>query len=63
VQGFKVLPARDRVTVDGREVRIAALAAAPGRAAAGGSGGSGGGGGVHELCYFLVHKPVGFICR
>ncbi|KAI8473740.1 MAG: pseudouridine synthase [Monoraphidium minutum] len=58
VQGFKVIPARDRVSLDGRELR---LAAGPGRRPAGSSGGGGGGAGT-GLYYFAVNKPVGYIC-
>jgi len=72
VQGFKVIPAKDQVTVDGRQVKLAAVTGRAagqrvGRSGAGrGGGGAGAGaaaGGVHQLHYFAVHKPTGFICR
>ncbi|GBF99553.1 hypothetical protein Rsub_12359 [Raphidocelis subcapitata] len=70
VQGFRVLPAQDSVTVDGREVRLTALPPPRGRggarAEAGGGGGGGGAGGgeapVHRPYYFALHKPAGCIC-
>jgi uncharacterized membrane protein YgcG len=75
VQGFKVVPSRDVVTVDGRLVRLVSgggnsggsgATSERGSARSTGSSGGGGGGGVappHELLYFVVNKPTGYICR
>lgn len=69
VQGFKVIPSRDRVAVDGRELRVAPAQAQQGargggkQAQARASGSAAGGGGGPRLYYFAVNKPVGYICR
>lgn len=68
VQGFKVIPTKDKITVDAKVVR---LALAPARGGAGGTYTGKGGPASHSgaaaagqplLHYFAVHKPIGFIC-
>lgn len=61
--GFKVLPLKDAIAVDGRRVRIAVARAPRAGDAAGSAGGSSGGGAALALHYFAVNKPTGVICR